>query len=125
MADKKGVFNNEADKSNFVSKKDGFLEPEEHTESSEDMESEMETGQRDTDVYTVEGQNNLVENDEIAPWEEGFSEGAEGNVDYDHCANCQQVLSGEDFIEREITPGKILAFCSEDCVNDYVQKKKA
>lgn len=124
MVNKKSVFDNDVKKAGFVGRKDGFLEEDEHEESSEDFEKEIEEGDKDADVYTAEGQENLVDNDEIEPWEEGFSEGAKGNVDYQHCANCEQVLTGEDFIEREVQHDKILAFCSEECAEEYAKKKK-
>jgi hypothetical protein len=44
--------------------------------SREKIEEEMEKGERDEDVYSEEGRKKLEEDDEIEPWEEGFSKGA-------------------------------------------------
>jgi hypothetical protein len=43
----------------------------------EEIEHKMSVGDLDADVETPEGREELVEEDEIAAWEEGFSEGEE------------------------------------------------
>ena len=51
-------------------------ESEEHAESSEKLEEEMDLGEVDEDVYTEEGREKLVEDDEIEAGEEGYARGA-------------------------------------------------
>ena len=58
-------------------KKDAFLDDDEHSESSEKVKQEMKTGKRNTDVYTKEGTEELLDNDEISAEEAGFVKGAE------------------------------------------------
>ncbi len=56
--------------------KDSFFEGDEHDETSEEFKAKMGSGERDEDVYTAEGAEELLEDDEIDAKEEGFSEGA-------------------------------------------------
>lgn len=54
-----------------------IVEVNEFIEEAEDHEVEIMKGDEDPDVYTPEGREELLEGDEIAPWEEAFSEGDE------------------------------------------------
>ena len=107
-----------------VEVKDGFLPPEEHEESSEEFEEEMDTGKRDKDVYTEEGREALVEDDEVEAWEEAWSEGAEGKGSKGVCAHCGKPLSQEedDVVEREID-GELAWFCSDKCAKKGLKKE--
>ncbi len=74
MPKKKSIF--EGKRKNVVSSKDDFLdEAEEHDDSFEDHEQEMELGDVNKDVYTEEGLDLMTEDDEISPKEEGFMQG--------------------------------------------------
>jgi hypothetical protein len=44
--------------------------------TKEDYEDKIVKKEADEDVYTEEGRAELEEDDEIEPWEEGFSKGA-------------------------------------------------
>ncbi len=92
-------------------------------ESPEEKELAMELGEKDEDVYTAEGREELVEDDEVDSWEEGFMEGAEGRGKLAKCAHCGKVLSQSKkrIIEREIDD-EIHLFCSPECAEKGVRK---
>ena len=46
--------------------------------TSEEKKKDMDLGEKDEEVYTEEGRENLEEDGEIDTWEEAFMEGAEG-----------------------------------------------
>ena len=85
MAKKKSVLEGDLEKEQVEVPKshshDAFLEPEEHEESADAVEQKMHIGEKEVDVYSEEGREELVEGDEISEKEEGFSEGAEGKGD--------------------------------------------
>ena len=103
------------DESEFVD------EPEEFLETDEDVEVEVQiekirVGDKEADVYTEEGREILTEDDEMEPWEEGFSEGAKGKGSLAVCAHCGKILSDdEDEIVERIYNNKMYRFCSEKC----------
>ena len=67
----------EDEKEEIVGVPKGHHDATEHEEDSDTVELEMETGEKDEDVYTEEGRQKLQEDDEIEPWEEGFAKGAQ------------------------------------------------
>ena len=73
------------------------------------------------DVYTGEGQEELIEDDEIDELEEGFMEGySEENLG--ECKTCKKVLRGpEETVELEIADEKYM-FCSERCAEKFKAK---
>ena len=78
----------------------------------EEKMKKMETGELDEDVYTEEGREELVEEDEISDVEEGFVKGyEEGGA---NCDNCGKVLVDESMVEEEIG-GKECRFCCGEC----------
>ena len=85
------------------------------------MKNRDEPSGRDADVYTDEGLEELEEDDEIAPWEEGFMEGAKGGGQGAKCRRCGKILI-DDFIERQIGTS-IYRFCSEKCAEQYKKNK--
>jgi len=105
------------------------LVEEETEETEEEIKSDMESGEKDEEVYTEEGREKLVEDDEIEDWEEGYMEGAEDRGEQTSCAYCGKAL-GEDeknIYEREFD-GEIKLFCSEEHAQKYaerLEKKKA
>ena len=125
MPKKKGsIFEKDKD-SEFVDEPEEFLENEEHAGSHEDMEVKIHVGDKEADVYTEEGREELtVDGDQISPLEEGFSEGAEGSESA-HCEQCDKPIGDreESVIEKEVK-GKIVLFCSEKCAKAGVVKKK-
>ncbi len=77
MQKKKSLSAESVDKIDVKSKTKAFQdEPEEHEESTEKLEEEMDLGEVDEDVYTEEGREKLVEDDEINAGEEGYAQGA-------------------------------------------------
>lgn len=121
MAKKKGsIFDKPKGSDDVDSTEESEDEP-----STEDFETKVHIGDKEADVYTEAGRTDLKEEeDEIANWEEGFSEGAEG-TEGAHCENCHKPLGDRDatIIEREVK-GKILMFCSEKCAGAGAVKKK-
>lgn len=76
----------------------------------------------DEDIYSEEGREDLVDDDEISPEEEGFMEGAHDDGQGAKCRKCGKVL-GDDFIERKVGED-IYRFCSEECAESYGKKKE-
>ena len=85
-------------------------------------EEGKEEGELEEDVYTSEGREELVENDEINELEEGFSEGYEHGETEVKCQNCGKILM-EHVVEREFR-GQDYFFCSVSCAETYVTKLK-
>lgn len=75
----------------------------------------MDEGNLDEDVYSEEGTEKLLENDEISPKEAAFMEGEE-NPDSVVCAYCKKPLGDnkKEIVEVEIDE-VIHKFCSEKC----------
>ena len=89
-------------------------------------ELKVKVGEREEDVYTEEGREELEESDEVAPWEEGFSQGAEHGGEDATCAHCDKVLGDrdeEEIIERKYK-GDSMKFCSEKCAMAGPKGKK-
>ncbi len=76
----------------------------------------------DEDIYSKEGREDLVDSDEISPAEEGFMEGAHDDGQGAKCRKCGKVLM-DDFIERKIGD-EIFRFCSDECVDRYVEERE-
>ena len=98
------------------------IEPQ---ETKEEEKLEMETGEKEEDIYKEEGREELTEDSEISPDEEGFMEGAEGKGELGHCASCGKLLDQEadTIVEREFN-GKKVWFCSESCAEKGPRKRK-
>ncbi len=88
----------------------------------EHLMEDMEHGDKDEDIYTEEGQEKLVEDDEITMIEEGFMQGYEEGEHLAKCAECKKVLVDEDFIEEELE-GRSFRFCSEKCATKFEVKE--
>jgi hypothetical protein len=89
--------------------------------TEDEVDQEMETGELEEDVYTEEGRENLVEDDEISTAEEGFMEGADDLGQQGKCANCGAMLDMENTVEKEVD-GDIHWFCSDRCLEQYEKK---
>jgi hypothetical protein len=76
----------------------------------------------DEDIYSGEGREELVDDDEISPTEEGFMEGAHDGGQGAKCRRCGKILD-DDFIERKFGD-EILRFCSDECVQKYSEKQE-
>ena len=55
-------------------------EPEEHKGTHEDAKVSIRKGEKEADVYSEEGREELVEQGELEEWEEGYVEGAESKT---------------------------------------------
>jgi hypothetical protein len=126
MPKKKGsIFDQPKGEEEFIDEPEEFLEGEEHPETPEDFTVKMQVGDKEADVYTEEGREELEEDEgEIAPWEEGFAEGAEG-TEGGHCAHCHKPLGDRgEVIEKKQKGEETLFFCSDKCASAGVVKKK-
>lgn len=112
------------DEEEIVEEPEGFKEHEEHDETSDERETKMHVGGAEVDMYTEEGREELMEDDEITEWEEGFAEG-EDEPERAHCAQCGKVLSqnSSKLLEREMNHTTYL-FCSTNCLNKGVKHAK-
>lgn len=103
-------------------KEQGPLQKAKRREMSDEEEAheEIHLGKKDTEVYNTHALEELEEDDEIAPWEEGFMEGAHSEGEGAKCRNCGKVLI-EEAIEREFND-EIHRFCSERCAEKFEEK---
>ena len=85
-------------------------------------EEGKEEGDFEADVYTEKGREELVEDDEITPAEEGFAEGYEHGETEVKCQNCGRLIV-DHAVEREFR-GMEYFFCSISCAEDYIRKVK-
>lgn len=80
----------------------------------EDKELEMELGEAEETVYDSAGRNELVEDDEIDPWEEGFMEGAEKDGQRGKCAYCGGALVDRENVYEKTVEGERRYYCSSE-----------
>lgn len=91
--------------------------------TKEQIKQEMEIGDREGDVYTETGRDELLdEEDELTDVEEGFMEGYSKGEKTFTCANCHKMLN-ENVIEEEFD-NNLMRFCSSACVDKYESKAK-
>ena len=93
-------------------------------ETSEEKKEEMKQGEREEDPLTEEGREQLVEDDEMEPWEAGFAQGAseEGQLGKDALTG-EVLMDIEDVYEEEID-GKTYRFVSRENAEKFRQKKE-
>ena len=84
---------------------------------TEKEQEKIAKGKMEEDVYSEEGREELEEDDEISPDEEGFMKGYEEGVKMAKCAKCGRVL-GQKFMEKEIK-NEIYRFCSDKCAERF------
>ncbi|MBD3318804.1 hypothetical protein GF342_02755 [Candidatus Woesearchaeota archaeon] len=117
MAKKKSIFDGDYEEEGIEPEEFEFLdEPEEHTETSDEIEMQMHIGETPVDVYSEEGLDEEMENDEIEPWEEGFMHGELHGGSMAECYTCGKVLDQEsdDIFEREVEHVRRV-YCSVEC----------
>ncbi|MBS3164814.1 hypothetical protein J4439_05275 [Candidatus Woesearchaeota archaeon] len=90
-------------------------------EAPEDPELEMELGKKDEDIYEETGREELLDDDEIEAWEEGFMAGAEGEGQGGKCKQCGKALTPDETIEHKVGD-HILKFCSDLCAEAYEEE---
>jgi len=72
----------------------------------------------DEDVYTEEGREELIEEDEIEDSEEAFIEGYE-NENLAYCNYCRKNFTDEEDIIEEKENEKKMRFCCKKCQDEY------
>ncbi len=91
-------------------------------ETADEKKMKMKLGEEDEDIYTPEGQEEEVEEDEIEPWEAGFMKGASGAGQLGKDALTGEPLKGREIIEMEIA-GKLYRFVNETNAAKFKIKK--
>jgi len=86
-------------------------------ETKEEKVKEIESGEKDEDVYSEESLEPMEESDEITEVDEGFMGGYERGDFLAECAKCKKMLT-TDFIEKDIDE-EIYRFCSEKCASKF------
>ena len=90
-------------------------------EDEEDHEEFEEDEDEDDSLYSEEGREDSIEDDEIDGVEEGFMQGYGSGDRLTKCALCHKLLT-DDFVEEEIKD-ELYRFCSDDHVEAYKKKK--
>lgn len=89
----------------------------------EQVEDEMESGEKEEDPYTLAGEEVLTEDeDEMHIEEQGFMQGYKERGKMAICQNCGRVLE-RDIVEEEFK-GEIYRFCSSECATKYEERKR-
>jgi YHS domain-containing protein len=93
-------------------------------ETREERLDEIKRAEREEDPSTEEGREQLVEDDEIEPWEAGFAQGAseEGQLAKDALTG-EPLMGSADVYEEEID-GKMYRFVSEENAQKFREKKE-
>jgi len=97
---------------------------EEDEEPAEEKVAKIRTGEKDKDVYSEEGLEELEEDDEVEAWEEGFAEGAKEDGQLSKDAFTGEVLTTEDeddIVEMKIK-GRLYRFLSEENAENFKKK---
>lgn len=81
---------------------------------------DIESGEKDEDIYTIEGRESELDSDAIDDAEEGVIKGFEEDEKAVKCAKCGKLL-GIKFVEIEIN-GELYNFCSEGCAENFEVK---
>lgn len=81
-------------------------------------QEEIEGEEGEKDIYSEEGREDLVEDDEIEPWEQGFMQGAEGGGQGAKCRKCGKPLIDKEIVEKEIDDENY-RFCCEECAKKF------
>jgi len=102
----------------YAAEEQGIL-PE---ETKEQIEEEMEEGEKETDVYSEEGRDVLEGEDEISPEEEGFMEGASGLGQLGKDALTGKPLMGDDIVELEFQ-GRRYRFNNQKNAEEFLKVK--
>ena len=90
-------------------------------ETSDEKKMKMKLGEEDEDIYSTEGQEEEVEEDEIEPWEAGFMEGASGAGQLGKDALTGKPLVGQKVVEVTIG-GKLYRFMTEENARKFKEK---
>ncbi len=91
-------------------------------ETADEKKAKMKAGEEDEDIYTQEGQEEEVEEDEIEPWEEGFMKGASGAGQLGKDALTGKPLIGQKVVELQIE-GKLYRFSTQANAEKFKEKR--
>ena|SRR3989338_1501667 len=110
----------EKDQKFYADEEQGILKEE----TEDELETSMKTGVKDEDIYNKKGRDLLEEDDEIAPWEEGFMEGAHdaGQLGKDALTG-EPLMGADDVIEMDYE-GKLYRFVSRKNAEEFVKRRK-
>ena len=86
------------------------------------MDGDEFPSETEEEVYTSEGREHLVDDDEISPWEAAFMEGADEDGQNAKCRNCGKVLIRENNIVEKSINNELYRFCSEECADEFEKK---
>ncbi len=92
--------------------------------TKEQAEQEIESGEKEENIYKDSGREVMADEDEITDVEEGFMKGYEEDEKSALCQNCKKVLEDEESIVEIDYKGDTYRFCSEDCAEKFTKKKK-
>ncbi len=87
----------------------------------EEEQSNFDEG-ADEEVYSSEGRDKLVEEDEISPWEAAFMEGADNDGQQAKCRKCGKMLQRSELIIEKVVDGELYRFCSDKCSDEFDKK---
>ena len=87
----------------------------------EEEQQDFEEG-ADEEVYSSEGRDKLVEEDEISPWEAAFMEGADNDGQQAKCRKCGKMLDRSGPIIEKVVDGELHRFCSDKCAEEFDKK---
>jgi len=73
----------------------------------------------DGEMYSKEGREHLVDDDEISPWEAAFMEGAEEDGTGAKCRKCGKILLMDGIVIEKVIDGELYRFCSEECLDSF------
>ncbi len=76
--------------------------------------------ERDDDVYS-DPEELLEDEDELDDVDEGFMKGYNDSEVVVKCSNCKKII--EDTPVEEEFDDELLKFCSQECLNEYEEKK--
>ncbi|MBI2663159.1 hypothetical protein HYX15_01360 [Candidatus Woesearchaeota archaeon] len=79
-----------------------------------------EDEEEETDVYSEEGREESIEDDEIDEVEEGFMQGYDSGDRLAKCSLCHKPLT-DDFVEEELND-EIYRFCNEEHAEAFKRK---
>src|SRR3989338_7865775 len=82
--------------------------------------NDVELEEDEEDLYSEEGREEAMEDDEVDELEEGFMKGYEGGDKLAKCALCKKPLK-QNFIEEELH-GELHRFCSEEHADAFIRK---
>jgi len=109
--------NNKKKKKDYPAEEQGIL-PE---ETSEEIKEDMNMGDKEADVYTKEGRDDLGEDAEIDIVEQGFMEGASGGGQLGKDALTGEPIMGTETVELEIE-GKKYRFVNSENAEKFKKK---